>query len=233
MSFATAAKLTETENMIKYILNATQTWGGAIADGRRLAEAVTRSRVYGTIEVVKAIAENPQHGYWGELADFEDLDHDDLLPAYLGKHGIPRIIPFPGGPELTGKEADPDEIDSYRNDTISQFASVAHNVADENDMPSPVSLYWSIVNSQLKFTGHICEVPMVIYPETDVASRTPEAYLPTIVKLAPLWNLKEGDNLVGIAQALVAAGNADLDAIRAGGMQVSPVSDIMEVQERL
>lgn len=220
--------------MIVYILNAARVWSGPIEDPRRLGEAVAKSRIYATLEVVKAIAKNPQHGYWGALAAKVSVVHDDFLPPHLGQHGIPLITPFSGANERAGMKADPDEVDDYRNDTLGLFTSslgmaIPHNQADSNGMPSPVSGFWSIVNNQLKFTGHSARVPMIQFSEADCDAKTPVAYLPTIVKLAPLWNLKEGDNLAGIAAQLVSAGRDDLRAIEAGAMSVSPVSDLVEV----
>lgn len=236
--FATSTQITETERMIKSVLNAVPTWAGAIGDARRFAEVVTKSRIYATLEVVKAIAKNPQHGWWGEFADYEDVDHNEFLPDHLGAHGIPMIVPFAGAPEQIGTEADPDEIDSYRNDTNGLFTrmnseTVAHDAKDSNDMPSVVSGLWSIVNGQLKFTGKSCSVPMVFFRELDCATRTPADYLSTIVKLSPLYNLKEGDNLFQLASLLVADGKNDLKEIEAGSMTVSPVSDVMEIQKEV
>jgi hypothetical protein len=237
-AFATSGQIAEIESMIKSVLNASSSWGGAIADARRMAEVITKSRVYGTIEVIKAIAANPQHGYWSALAEYVDVDHNELLPAHLGAHGIPQIVCAPSLEEVDGIPSDPDEIDSYRNDILGLHTrlcgeTVAHNALDTNNMPSPVSGRYSIVNGRLKFTGDECSVPMIRFDEARCAAFTPVPFIGTIVKLAPLWNLKEGDNLMGIAQTLVSAGRDDLMSIEKGAMSVSPVSDVMEIQKEL
>lgn len=238
-AFATSAQLTETERMIRSVLNAAGTWSGAIDDPRRFDEVIVKSRIYGTLEVVKAIARNPQHGLWGALAEYIDVEHNDLLPAHLGAHGIPQITLACGcSEERIGVEADPDEIDSYRNDSLGLHTricgeTVAHDCADSNGMPSPVAGYYSIVNGQLKFTGSSAEVPMIRFDEARAATHTPVIYLSTIVKLAPLFNLKEGDNLLGLAQILVSVGRDDLTAIEKGVLSVSPVSDVMDIQKEL
>lgn len=444
--FASATQITEIESIIKSVLNASGTWGGAVADPRRFAEVVTKSRIYATMEVIKAIAGNLQHGYWGVLQSLVAVEHDAFLPFHNGKHGLPLISPhlipakqasgrwnfvsnpvegetvdingvthtwrlpgvvladggsdefdgiytfrdyyedkrfyillgdptpdepygtwlfeddnfvawdgslwsicqyayfsgddvdspteanwqvlhgdapapsvtartfsateieigdtkaeslanfaaklnasangsvnvatyiqdqlakakvigtydvggivgntflmedssegsitvsgatFTGGAEAepmpyqAGYKADPDEIDSFRNDTLGLFSSVAHDAVDENDMPSELAMFWSIVNQQLKFTGYDCKIPMIQFIEADCATKTPVFAIPTIVKLAPLFNLKEGDNLVGIAQTLASAGMDDLRQIASGAMTVTPVSDIMPVQGEL
>lgn len=241
--FATAGQITEIENMIKYILNATSTWGGAVEDLRRLEQAVVKSRIYGTLEVIKAIAGNAQHGFWGVLASEVTVAHNAFLPAYFGVHGLPQIMPAEdwNGEAMTGVEADPDEIDSWRNDNPTVFSlhnrlcgdDAVHNELDGEGLPSVNTGRYSLVNSQLKFTGYECTIPMVVYQESDCATKTPIFALPTIVKLAPLWNLKEGDNLNGIASTLVTAGQNDLDRIANGAVTVSPVSDVMEIQKEL
>lgn len=312
--FANASQLDDCDSMIKSVLNASETWGGDVADPRRFEEAVAKSRIFGTLEVIKAIAGNLQHGYWGVLASLVRVENGAFLPFHLGAHGLPLIanvrrfaassklnnaitihgdgtvddrdigatfrlyssgfpydvliaasinsligsqsfeahaytvgvtglaIPYdvdnPNALDIidadymAGMEADPDEIDSYRNDRNGLFGT-RHDSYDENGIRSELSGYWSIVNKQLKFTGYECKVPLIQFYEADCVTRTPYAYLSTIVKLSPLWNLKEGDNLVGIAQTLVNAGMDDLKQIAAGAMTVTPVSDIMPVQSEL
>lgn len=234
-AFATADQLTDTERMIKYVLNATNSWSGAINDARRMAEAVTKSRIWATIEVVTAIAENRSHGYWGALAEMWEVDHNELLPPHLGEHGIPQISVSGYDEEIAGIPADPDDIDSWRNDTLGLHSrlcgeTVPHDSVDSNGVPSHLAGKYSIVNSLVKFTGESCEIPIIRFDEARCATKTPEFALPTIVKLAPLWNLKEGDNLIGLASVLVEAGRADLERIRGGAMKVDPVSDVMKFQ---
>lgn len=233
MAFCTSIQLDDIESMIKSALNAAGSFGGDVTDKRRQKEVIEKSRVYGTLEVIRAIARNPQHGLWGAYAAKVSVDHDAFLPAHVGVHGVPLIVPYAGGNERIGILADPDEIDDYRNDTIGQFSDTAHDQTDDNFMPSEVSGFWSIVNKQLKFTGYSARVPLIQITEEEVAAKTPVEFMPTIVKLAPLWNLKEGDNLVGIAAQLVAAGQKDLAEIEAGAMSVPPVSDVMQLQKEL
>lgn len=234
--FATNNEIEQAENMIQYILNSNSAWGGSTDDDRRSAEAITKSRKWASLEVIKAIATNPQHGYWGQLAEYLDVDHNDFLPDHVGTHGIPQITPFANAQPIIGKEADPDEVDSYRNDTHGLYTRIAgetvlHDQADSNGMASPVAGFYSIVNNQIKFTGYECAVPVIQIDEELVDTLTPNAFLPTVVKLAVFMNLKEGDNLAPIAGQMHEAGQRDLAAIAAGSMSVSPVSDVMQAQK--
>jgi hypothetical protein len=238
LPFASTQQIADLESMIKYILNATATWGGTVSDKRRLTEAITRSRIYGTLEVIRAIARNPQHGYYGVLMEMVDVAHNDQLPAHEGSPGIPTITPSSDDPTITmtGEPAEPAEIDSYRNDTLGLYTrsggeTVAHDALDSNGQPSVVAGYYSFQNGQVKFAGARCQVPLIQMDEESIALYTPATYISTIVKLAPLWNLKEGDNLVGIAQTLVADGKADLQAIEGGSLSVSPFFDVMKAQK--
>jgi hypothetical protein len=235
--FASSSQLSQTENAIVHIMNAAATWGGAINDARRSSSAVTRARTMATMAVVDAIAKNPQHGLWGALATKVPVGHNQFLPAHTGAIGIP-IVSFGAGDEREGQEADPIDIDAWRNDTRGLYTTVngrivPHYALDQNGMPSPVAGFYSIVNKRLKFTGAGCRVPMIQYKESDVAAKTPEFALATIVKLSIQYNLKEGDNLLPLGQALISSGESDLQAIEAGAMSVSPVSAIMEATKQL
>lgn len=232
--FATPEQITDLERMIKSVLNATTLgWAGAIDDARRSNEVITKSRLYGTIEVIKAIAKNPQHGYWGALASQVEVEHDSFIKGFTGSVGIPQIQPFTGAKFQTGMKADPDEIDSYRNDEIGQFSKTPHNQKDANDMPSPVALYYSIVNSQVKFTGKVCTVPMIRLRDVNYDTKLPFELIPTVLKLAVFYCLKEGDNLGQIAQPFYQMGMADLKEIESGRMSTPALADIAEIQKEI
>lgn len=238
-AFASSAQIIELERLIVYVLNASGTWDGPIDDKRRSAESVTQSRIGATMELYDAIASNPQHGFWGVLATDVDVDHNDLLPEHLGQVGIPMIYTHEDAEDpVEGVPADPDEIDSWRSDTLGLHSKlcgeiVAHDAVDDNEMPSPLAGYYSLVNSRIKFTGYACEIPMVQITVAQVETKTPVPFMHTIAKLAPLYHFKEGDNLPATANALIQAGRQDLERIRAGAMNVSPVSDIVPVQKAL
>ena len=163
---------------------------------------ITSARRRATEELIKAIAENRQHSYWGVLASDVTVAHDAYLPEHIGKHGIPLIIQASGTPRQLGMEADADDIDSWRNDTLGLFTrfngeTVPHNDKDSNNQPSPISGYYAIINKKLKFTGYSCVIPMIQLPadNTWYDTHTPSEYISTVIKLALFYCFKEGDNV--------------------------------------
>lgn len=235
--FASSSDIQTLENHIKYVLNATSAgWNGAIDNKARLAEAVTRSRILGTMEVLRAIARNPQHGYWGKLAQYQPIAHGEFLPAHDGIHGVPQIQAFTDAPFLNALPADVDQIDAWRADgnglhTRVLGFDVAHDQADFMGLPSSVAGFYNITNKVLSFTGSVCRIPLITLTEAMCNTHLPISLTATVVKLAPLFNLREADNLAQIASMLVGEGQKDLMRIEGGAMSVSPVSDVIKVQE--
>ena len=224
--FATAAEL---EAQIAFVLNAASTgYGAAIDKGIYLGTSggltpmgkVRRDAAY---EVIRAAASNTDGSYWGEWAALTDVDNDAFLPAHAGEPGIPVIVPFSGAPAREGMEATPQEIGAWRDDSLLLYASVAHDQADENLMPSAVSCRYSLLNKRLKFTGLSCQVPLII-PTDDMAdTKIPVDIAPTVVKLAIPKLCKEGDLLYMIASTYGALGQNDLIELRGGALKVQSV----------
>lgn len=235
--FASSDEITEIENLIKAILNASQTWGGAVNNRVRQAQAITRSRKLGTMEVLRAISRNPQHGAWMQLAEYVEVEHNSALPIHDGAHGIPQIVPFTDAPEMTGKPADADDIDSWRADGNGLFTRVlgsivAHDAKDFLGMPSQYAGFYDVTHGIIKFTGKTCKIPLINLSDEMCDTHLPISLADTVIKLAPLYNLREGDNLVGIAATLVGEGKKDLVRIEGGALSVSPFSAIMEAQNQ-
>jgi hypothetical protein len=233
------ADKTRVENHIKDILNAAATWGGAINSKRRSPEAISQARVDAGMEILQAIAANPQNSYYASLAVLTPITHNGFLPAFDGEPGIPLLVIFAGGTQVAGTPADPDEIDSYRNDpdALSVYTGAAdgvhtdHDAADENQMPAATAGLYAIVNGLFKFTGTSAEIPLVKLTQAMADASVPDVYESTIVKLAIPKLVKEGDNLSVYAQAYGQAGLVDLAMIRGGETVVSPLTDIATAQK--
>jgi hypothetical protein len=233
------ADKTRVENHIIDILNAAAAWGGAINSKRRSAQAISQARVEAGMEILQSIAANPQNSYYPSLASLTIVTHNSELPAFDGEPGIPLIVTFTGGPEVAGVPADPDEIDSYRAapaglDVYSGAADatrVAHDQPDANQMPSPTSGLYAIVNGYFKFTGASAKILLVKLSQAQADTSVPDVYESTIVKLAIPKLVKEGDNLSVYAQAYGQAGLMDLALIRAGETVVSPITDVATAQK--
>jgi hypothetical protein len=230
---------TRVENHIKDILNAAATWGGAINSARRSAQAISQARVESGMEILQAIAANPQNSYYASLTAMVVITHNAPLPAYDGEPGIPLILTFTGGPEIAGVPADPDEIDAFRDAALgldvysgaSDALPIAHDAQDDNAMPSPTSGFYAIVNGLFKFTGKTARIPLVTLTQAKADTGIPDVYESTLVKLAIPKLVKEGDNLSVYAAAYGQAGLIDLAMIRAGETVVSPLTDIATAQK--
>lgn len=226
---------TRVANHIKDILNATTAgWGGAINDARRSDGAISQARIDSGMEILRAIAGNPQHGDFGSIATLIAVNHNQFLPAHDGEPGIPQIVPFAGADPREGIPADPDEIDSYRGDlTASPIysgaldgQSVAHDAAAVGRI-SPTSCRYSMVNGYFKFTGLSAQVPLIQLTRAMADTGVPENYEPTIVKLSIPKLVKEGDNLAQYASQYAADGKQDLIEITGGAMRVRPLPNIV------
>jgi hypothetical protein len=240
------------ENHIKDILNAVQNWGGIVASKRRSHEAIEQARIESGMDILRAIASNPQNGYHGNLATLVTVTHNQKLPPFDGLPGIPLIqvyqvpdeLPLqkkdpkatPDGPEVAGVPADPDEIDSYR--LAPQIYTggwggepTPHDQADPTDMPSEVAGLYAIVNGFFKFTGAAAKIPLITLTWDMANLQVPEAYEPTLVKLSIPKLVKEGDNLSAYASAYAQAGMIDLQEIRSGAENVSPIPDLATAQK--
>lgn len=218
------------ESHISDILNATSAgWGGVVTSRRRSTAAIQNARKQSTYDVIRAIASNPRHGRFGAFATLVPVNHNDFLPAHDGEPGIPWIVPFPGADAREGIPADPDEIDSYREDLSDSpiysgaldGVAVAHN-EQSHGRPSPVACRYSIVNKRLKFTGESAEVPLIVITEAMLTSDALEGYEGAIVRLSPSRLVKEGDNLYLYASGYTADGKQDLIEIAGGAMSVKP-----------
>lgn len=235
MAFADPARV---ESHIKDILNATDLgWGGSVTDARRSSAAVTQARIEAGMEVLRAIASNPQNGFHGSLATLVTVTHNQFLPAHDGEPGVPTITTFPSGTVLDGIPADPDEIDSYRFNPGAYSGgydgvAVSHDSSAGGGIPSPVAGRYSIVNGRIKFTGYSAQIPLIQLTRAMADTSVPENYEPTVVKLAIPKLVKEGDNLANYASAYAQAGQQDLIQIANGALEVSPIPDIAAAQRQ-
>jgi hypothetical protein len=199
---------------------------------------VNAARIAAGMEVLRAIASNPQHGDFGSLAALVTVAHNAFLPAHDGEIGIPLIVPFSGGTAMEGVLSDPDAIDSYRLDPTGSIYTgggdgtrVAHDAATGDGLPSPIAGRYSIVSGRFKFTGYSAQIPMIQLTRSMADTGVPENYEPTIVKLSLPRLVKKGDIYAETAGIYAQAGQLDLAAIMSGERMVSPLPDIATAQK--
>jgi hypothetical protein len=149
MPFAVVADL-DTE--IADILNAAASWGGVITAGIRHADEIANARKQAALEVLGAISTNPQHGYFCELSELVTVGHNSFLPAHDGEIGTPKIIPFAGASAREGIPADPDEIDSYRNNP-GLYTGALDGIAVPHDQPNANKVEGAILTAEVEDGG--------------------------------------------------------------------------------
>jgi hypothetical protein len=205
------------------------------------AQDVQAARIESGMEVLRAIASNAKGGYFQSLAAPVGVPHDSFLPAHDGEPGIPRIVPFEGADAREGLWADPDDIDSWRNDSptapiytgAGDGLAVAHDQPDSDGRPSPVTPRYSLVGGRLKFTGLSAEVPLVQLTRAMADEEVPEAFEPTVIKLTVGRLVKPGDAMFAFAAQMRAEGLQDLVDIKGGAVQVAPVPDVAVAQREV
>ncbi len=146
------ADVDELDHHIADILNAAAAWAGAITAGIRSADAIANARKQAALEVLGAIATNPEHGYYGDLATLVTVAHNAFLPAHDGEIGTPKIVPFQGASARDGIPADPDEIDSYRNNPASYTGSL-DGIVVPHDQPTATRVEGAILTTSLNTGG--------------------------------------------------------------------------------
>lgn len=202
---------------------------------------VHAARMASGMEILRAVAANPENGYHGSLCALVTVAHNAFLPAHDGEPGIPVITPFTAGAVIDGLPADPDEIDSYRVDPAgfpvysgeTTGTQIAHDQPDGNNEPSPVAGYYSIVKGRFKFTGISAQVPLIQLTRAMADSAIPDNYEPTVVKLSLVRLVKPQHDLWQVAQSLAELGQADLQMIRTGQMEVPPIPDVFRAQKEM
>lgn len=199
------------------------------------------ARIHSGMEVLRAIARNSQNGYFGSLSALVTLTHNQFLPAHDGEPGIPRIVPFEGAEPRDGIPADPDEIDSYRNDSTDKplftgaldGKAIPHDRQDANGLLSPLSCRYSIVNGVFKFTGFSAQIPLIQLTRSMADTGVPENYEPTVIKLTIPQLVRADDKLYQLAMQYQSWGQQDLLLIQKGEMQVPPVPAVTQAQKAI
>lgn len=143
---------TDLDSHIADILNAATTWAGAIASGIRSAPAIANARQQAALEVLGAISENPEHGYYGELSELVSVVHNSFLPAHDGQIGVPKIVPFAGATARDGFPARADQIDSFR-DNPAAYTGSLDGIVTAHDQPTATRVEGAIIDSVLSAVG--------------------------------------------------------------------------------
>lgn len=173
-----------------------------------IAQAVKEA----AMQIAVAILTNPQHVYRGLFVSSTPtaFTHGQELPDMAGEMDLVEIQPYSGGPWITAVTRDIQQIEAYRANKNDVYSTLDHTVED-----SPLSGYYALSNNKIYFTGHACRGYFPVINAATVTSVIPDEYEGTWVALAIAKTVKEGDNLLPIAQYYYQLGISDLQFINA------------------
>jgi hypothetical protein len=167
-------------------------------------------------QVCLAICETPGHGYRSLFLTDTTLTHGAMIPDHIGPIESVRIQPYTGAQFMAGRPKDADDIDSYRNDTLGLYDTVAHNITG-----SSLAGYYSVIGNEIRFTGFAAKALLANFTRT-TDCQSPEVYADAVLSLAVMNLVKEGD-AAPFAQFFAQQGQQYLNLIRGGSMIIQPV----------
>jgi len=210
-------------------------------DKRYSIDGINDARRKAASRVFDAIGSNPAHPYWGLLSSSVAYNHGDVIAPYYGEIGDVLVVPVTGQTARIAMPADPDEIESYRLDSLGTFTSFygtaqAHNAVNEAGVLPPTALKYSTSSGRFTCTGASGVIRMIPIPQEDTsptAGLNAEEYMADTkmpitlahlnAKLALPMLIKEGDNLFRTATYLGQLGEAELAAVKGGAIKVAPI----------
>lgn len=198
-------------------------YSAVIQDDRRVAGHVTDAATQAGERILLAICETEGNGHRPNfMALSGSIAHGAVLPEHIGPIGTVQIQPYAGAEFIAGLPADVDDIESWRANVSSLYDTVAHNASG-----SSLAGRYAVLGNELFYTGHDAKIYLANFTRADVATKVPDAYEATWVRLTVGLLAKEGDT-PGLIQMYAQAGENDLAAIRSGAM----ITPILEQAQR-
>lgn len=176
----------------------------------RVAAAITEYSREGAMMIARAIVSNARHTHRNLFISGTPtaLTHQGELPDMAGEMDLIEIELYSGGAYTTGTPASVQQIESYRLNPSNLYGSLAHTTQN-----SPLSGYYNIKNGRIYFTGNAARGYFPSIVRTTVTTLIPDEYEGSWFLLGMGFALKEGDNLLPIAQYYMELGMRDLQAI--------------------
>lgn len=173
-----------------------------------IAQAVKEA----ALQIAIAIITNPQHVYRGIFVSSTptSFTHAAELPDMAGEMDLVEIQPYDGADWITAISRDIQQIEAYRENKNNVYSPLDHDVED-----SPLGGYYALSNNKIYFTGYACRGYFPVIDPSTVTTIIPDEYEGTWVALAIAKTVKEGDNLLPIAQYYYSLGMTDLQFINA------------------
>ena len=185
----------------------------------RNATAISECVREGAMLIGRAILANPAHVHRNLLvaSSATTLTHQGELPDMSAELDLVQIQRYSGADWQTGVLRDAQIIESYRANPSSIYDSIAHNLTG-----SRLGGYYATANGRFYFTGFAARGYFPLISRTTITSLIPDEYETAWFMVAIGLALKEGDNLMPIAEYYMQAGMQDLAAISTMGV-LSPM----------
>ncbi len=196
------------------------TWATTLTsddDNRRSETEIDKAINGADTQVCIAIAETLGHPYRPQFTEDTELAHGEEIPTHLGPLEMIRIQLYDGGPLVTGREKDAEDIDAYRNDTLFLYDPIAHD-----QQGSSLGGYFKVVGNEIRYTGFTCFAMLANFLRYAGICQAPENYEDAVFSLAMMNLIKEGDN-APYANIHMAQGQGYLNQIRGGATVLQPV----------
>lgn len=175
------------------------------------------------LQIARAIIINPAHVHRGVFVSDTPTSFTNAaeLPDMAGEMDLVEIQPYNGASWQTGVPRDVQQVESFRANVNNLYSSLSHTT-----QYSPISGYYALSNNKIYFTGYACRGYFPTIDDTTVINLIPDEYEGTWVALAIGRTIKEGDNLMPIAQFYYQMGLQDLGLVSAmGTTQAAPSTD--------
>ena len=189
----------------------------------RNSQAIQQAVKETALQIARAIVINPDHVHRGAFVSNTptNIIHAAELPDMAGEIDVVEIQAYDGGPWQTAVPRTIQQIESYRINPSNLYSSLAHT-----EQNSPLGGYYALSNNKIYFTGYACRILFPVIDSATVTSLIPDEYEGTWVALAIGRTIKEGDNLIPVAQYYYQIGMNDLPVISAmGTVQAVPTAE--------
>jgi hypothetical protein len=172
--------------------------------------AVTEAVREGAMMVAMAILANKNHVHRNLFVSSSPtaLTHGGELPDMAGENDLIEIQPYTDADWITGVPKTMQQIDSFRANQNNFYGTLGHDVEG-----SPLAGYYAHAHGRVKFTGEAAQIYKPVIDRATVTDLIPDEYEGVWLCVSVPYALKEGDNLLPIAQTYAQMGAAGLQAI--------------------
>lgn len=220
-----AADFTRIKKRTTEILNACDagTYSATLStrNKTRNATAIEDACYEAGLKVIQFIASFPNEFRFNFITTVA-VTHGQLLPAHLGKPAFVEIQKYDGAGWTQGDQKDYHKIESYRANTSNIYDDLDHDQEE-----SSLSGYYDVSEDKIYFTGFAARVGLAQAVRADVATKIPDFFENTVIKLAVGNCLKAGEGaiLLQIANIYTTQAENDLMAFRNGSRSLPPVPE--------